>query len=76
MKRFTCLLLGLLVAACSAAPEPAADYSNMVITLERTACFGTCPIYRLTIQGNGQVVYEGEDKRRHLRRSKLPSWQR
>lgn len=32
-----------------------------VITLERTACFGTCPIYKLTIFDNGRVLYEGKD---------------
>jgi Domain of unknown function (DUF6438) len=32
---------------------------DAVITMERTACFGSCPAYRLTIHGNGQVTYEG-----------------
>jgi len=31
-----------------------------IITLQRTACFGTCPIYKLTIFPDGRVVYEGE----------------
>ena len=34
---------------------------ELVITLERTACFGTCPVYSLTIKGDGTVVYVGED---------------
>ena len=37
------------------------DYLNAVITLERTMCFGTCPAYKLTIYGDGRVVYEGEN---------------
>ena len=28
-------------------------------TLERTACFGTCPVYKLTISGDGKIIYEG-----------------
>jgi len=36
------------------------DINNVVITLERTACYGTCPVYNLTIHGNGTVVYEGK----------------
>ena len=32
---------------------------DVIITLERTACFGTCPDYRLSIYGDGKVVYEG-----------------
>ncbi|MBW4658399.1 MAG: hypothetical protein KME15_06975 [Drouetiella hepatica Uher 2000/2452] len=35
------------------------DYADAVITLERTACFGTCPVYQLTVYGDGRVVYEG-----------------
>lgn len=35
-------------------------YENVVITLERTQCYGTCPGYKLTIYGNGKVVYDGE----------------
>ena len=33
---------------------------QVAMTLERTACFGFCPIYKLTIYGNGKVVYEGQ----------------
>ena len=34
--------------------------SRKVITLERTICFGSCPIYKLTIFSDGRVLYEGE----------------
>lgn len=36
------------------APEP-------VITLERTPCFGFCPVYTLTIYSDGTAVYNGKD---------------
>ena len=29
------------------------------ITLERQPCFGFCPVYTLTIHGDGQVEYDG-----------------
>ena len=54
-----------IASAVAQAPQPAqalqqpAIAQDAVITMERTACFGTCPVYRLTIQGNGQVTYEG-----------------
>jgi hypothetical protein len=32
---------------------------DLMITLERTECFGTCPIYKLTITAGGEVVFEG-----------------
>ena len=30
-----------------------------VITLERGACFGTCPIYKVTVASDGTVTFEG-----------------
>jgi hypothetical protein len=40
-------------------PGGVTDTSNVLITMERTPCFGTCPSYSLTIYGNGTVRYEG-----------------
>lgn len=36
------------------------DWKSLVITLERTRCFGMCPAYRVEIHGDGQVLYTGE----------------
>ena|ERR1700730_16098515 len=33
---------------------------NAVIGLERTACYGRCPAYKVTIYGTGKVIYEGK----------------
>jgi len=38
-----------------------AGQAGVVITLERTACFGTCPVYTLKIFEDGKVVYNGQD---------------
>lgn len=35
------------------------NLDNVAIKLERTACFGACPIYSVSIYGNGTVTYEG-----------------
>jgi len=32
---------------------------DLMITLERTECFGACPVYKLTITADGAVVFEG-----------------
>jgi hypothetical protein len=46
----------------SSSPTPTKKTSSdLVITLERTVCHGTCPAYKLTIEGNGTVIYEGEE---------------
>jgi len=36
-------------------PFPEVRREEVVITLTRTACFGPCPAYRLTIHGDGRV---------------------
>ena len=43
-------------APAAAQPVPA----GTTITLERTACFGGCPVYALTIAADGTVTYEGK----------------
>jgi uncharacterized protein DUF6438 len=61
------LIMGLSVNACTplASPSSAAPtqntFSDLMITMERTACHGTCPVYKLSIQGNGDVTYNGQD---------------
>src|ERR1041385_7939969 len=56
--KFTILLI---VSMLSMAAVHAQDTkANVAITLERTACFGTCPVYTITIYDNGDVVYNGE----------------
>lgn len=36
------------------------DIKSVKITLERTPCLGTCPVYKLTVHGDGLIEYEGE----------------
>ncbi len=45
----------------STAPSLPSDTPYQSITLERTACYGTCPMYKVTISANGKVNYEGKD---------------
>jgi hypothetical protein len=35
--------------------------SQILITIKRQACFGSCPIYSAEIYSDGTVVYHGED---------------
>jgi hypothetical protein len=34
--------------------------SGTLVTLARGACYGSCPVYSLTIAGDGSVTYNGE----------------
>lgn len=40
-----------------AAALPPIDYSNLRISLARSACFGDCPDYSVTIDGKGEVLF-------------------
>jgi hypothetical protein len=35
------------------------DWNSIKITLERTACYGMCPAYKVELHGDGTVLYEG-----------------
>jgi hypothetical protein len=37
---------------------PAIDYATLRIELTRTACLGPCPIYKVSIAGDGTVTYK------------------
>ena len=41
--------------------EESADFDeSIVISLERGMCFGTCPVYTVSLFGNGTVLWSGE----------------
>src|SRR5689334_12457571 len=50
------LLAALILAVLPAAAQDDGDS----ITLQRTACFGACPVYTVTIHEDGTVEYNGE----------------
>jgi hypothetical protein len=53
-------LLGLPALAADKAPAAAATQSPILASLERTACYGTCPIYTVTVHTDGTVEYQGK----------------
>ena len=65
----------LLLMACAPRkevvppPENAAQASGgegPAVTLERTACFGGCPVFKISVSPEGLVSYEGKGHVRHL----------
>jgi hypothetical protein len=56
---FLCLGIGACISACHAQQPSMSTYPDLVITMQRGPCFGTCPVYVLTIYGDGRVIYEG-----------------
>jgi hypothetical protein len=60
LRRAMLALVGALaVLACAPVESPAAE-GPLMITLTRSVCFGFCPAYRVSISGDGEVVYVGE----------------
>jgi len=55
------LIAPLLAAVLMTATAPQAGGGpDAEVTLERTACFGTCPVYSVRIAGDGLVEYAGK----------------
>ena len=54
-----------------------ASVSQPVISLERTPCFGRCPVYTVAVSPSGEVTYEGKAGVRQLGRAsgKIPAEQ-
>jgi Domain of unknown function (DUF6438) len=50
----------LTISACKTQGAEKITHFDL-ITLERTVCFGSCPIYKLSIRSNGSVEYDGID---------------
>jgi Domain of unknown function (DUF6438)/Ankyrin repeats (3 copies) len=53
------MLTVFLVAGCHTLAHPK-DLRSVSVTLKRTACYGTCPVYSVLIHGDGLVEYLGE----------------
>jgi hypothetical protein len=50
----------LLLVGCQPR-SPDTVPSDFEVTLERGPCFGTCPVYSMTVSSDGSVVYNGMD---------------
>ena len=54
------LMLAALFGCARADATPPIDRNKLKISLQRTACYGPCPDYLVTIDGHGNVVFETE----------------
>ena len=64
MNKYGLLLILLLlfsILVSGSADEPAAgDTDQIMISLDRGMCFGTCPVYTVTLYENGTLHWNGE----------------
>lgn len=69
MRKLIFLIILSLLASCKSSVSPSFPASanvpeDLMITLERTGCYATrnaCPTYKLTVNADGSVVFEGRD---------------
>lgn len=64
MKPLFVILLFLLITPLAASAPPLASHDKTQITeitLERTPCFGTCPVYSVTLRRDGTATYVGKN---------------
>ena len=63
-----------LLSVCLSTSAQRKPDSEVVITIERGACFGSCPIYSAQIYADGTVIYRGVDfvKIKGNRRHRIP----
>ena len=59
IRRGLLAMVVVLVACSRREPTPAAAPAAPAVTLERTPCFGTCPVYTVTISRDGKVEFDG-----------------
>jgi hypothetical protein len=67
IRLFVALVVSIpLVSLAAPSPHPArapdagsAEDNPLVARMSRTACFGTCPIYEVSVYADGTVEYEG-----------------
>lgn len=63
---FNRLIIICLIAFASCATTKVAVSESSVLTFEKTPCFGRCPTYKMTIQGNGKCILVGEKNTAHI----------
>ncbi|HUR21355.1 MAG TPA: DUF6438 domain-containing protein [Vicinamibacterales bacterium] len=49
----------LAIAAAATLSNCATTQTFSTVTFERTPCYGTCPVYKVNVSGNGDVKFEG-----------------
>jgi hypothetical protein len=48
----------LILASCKSSETASITYDSSKITLERSPCYGTCPVYKIELNGSGAATLE------------------
>ena len=53
------MILFSILLSCGLTKKANTSEIELIISLQRTACFGTCPIYKIEIFSDGSGIYTG-----------------
>ena len=60
MRDYLLIIFIIILSSCKTTSNQIFnDQKKLIISLEKTACFGTCPILKIEIYNNGAIVYNG-----------------
>ena len=61
MRIVSILFIFVINISCNTVSENTKEELNQIaISLEKTACFGTCPVFKIKIYNNGDAIFEGK----------------
>ncbi|APD06800.1 hypothetical protein UJ101_01281 [Flavobacteriaceae bacterium UJ101] len=55
--RYLIIILSFILVSCNSTKSVK---NEPLLYLQKTACFGACPIYKATIYSDGKIMYNGE----------------
>lgn len=59
LLKISFLLIISFCYSCATVEKGKSEWENSTIEFSRGSCFGMCPVYMLTVHGNGTVYYKG-----------------
>jgi hypothetical protein len=60
-KIYSLLFISIIFLILTSFSASAEDDDDFTIRLSRSACFGHCPVYELSITSDGKVIYNGHE---------------
>jgi hypothetical protein len=54
------VLLAIVLGGCGSDDDPAPLPADFALSIERSLCFGLCPVYSASVDATGRVNYQGE----------------
>jgi len=60
MRILSVLFIFLIISCNTVSKSTKEELNQLTISLEKTACFGTCPVFKIKIFKNGKGIFEGK----------------